>query len=184
MDVLRYIKGTKNLELVYRATNNYELIGYADSDWASDLQTGKSVYGYVFYLGDNLISWKSKKSTTTATSSTTAELEGLYHATTEGIWISDFLMELGVKARNNFEIYQDNKASADIATGENHLERTKHMITKIEFIRDYVKAGQLKVSRIGTEEMKADIMTKSLPRIKFAKFVPELGMEVIEEKFK
>ena len=77
MDVLRYVKATSNLALIFRGFDRFFLESYGDSDWAVDLQSGKSVYGYFIFLSGCLISWKSKKSTTVATSTTIAEIECL-----------------------------------------------------------------------------------------------------------
>src|ERR1700752_3899034 len=41
MDVLQYIKGTQDLGLVYNGSDMFELVGYADSDWVSDKETGR-----------------------------------------------------------------------------------------------------------------------------------------------
>jgi hypothetical protein len=62
MDVLRYIRGEVDLSLVFQGSDDYSLVGYADSDFAADRETGKSVYGYAFFIGNSLVSWKSKKS--------------------------------------------------------------------------------------------------------------------------
>ena len=40
--VFRYLKGTVNLALTYRATGNDELHGYSDADWAGDRDTRRS----------------------------------------------------------------------------------------------------------------------------------------------
>jgi hypothetical protein len=177
IELLRYLNGTKSVSLEYKGSDSFELTGYADSDWAADKETGKSVYGYVFFVGESAVSWKSKKSqTVTATSSTAAELEGLYHAVTEGIWIMEVMQQLGVIKSGRIKIYQDNKAAIAIVKGEKHVEKTKFMIVKIEFIRDYIKSGVLEVEYLETGKMTADIFTKSLGRILLKKHMTSLGL--------
>ncbi|XP_050888292.1 uncharacterized mitochondrial protein AtMg00810-like [Lathyrus oleraceus] len=59
--ILRYIKGTINFGLHYYSSNNYEIIGYSDSDWSGDLDDRKSTIGFVFFMGDTAFTWMSKK---------------------------------------------------------------------------------------------------------------------------
>ena len=59
--ILRYIKGTLNLDLFYAYGETAELVGYSDSDWGGDQDERKSTTGYVFYLGSTAFSWTSKK---------------------------------------------------------------------------------------------------------------------------
>ena len=51
--ILRYVKGTTDLGLLYpRDTNNcVKLAGYSDSDWCGDSDDRRSTTGFVFYLG-------------------------------------------------------------------------------------------------------------------------------------
>lgn len=54
--VLRYLKGITTYGL-----NLLNLIGFSDSDWATDLDDKRSVSGICVFLGNNLVSWSSKK---------------------------------------------------------------------------------------------------------------------------
>jgi hypothetical protein len=61
------------MELTYchhKGHEDMDVVAYADSDFANDKVTGKSVYGYVVFVGGNAIQWKSNKAQTTATSTT------------------------------------------------------------------------------------------------------------------
>jgi hypothetical protein len=115
LDVARYLKGTKDLELMYGWQDGYEdldVVAYADSDYANDNVSGKSVYGYVVYVGGNAVMWKSKKALTTATSTTVAEIDSVYHCAMEYKWMCEFLVSLGVKHNTTFKIYCDNQSVA------------------------------------------------------------------------
>jgi hypothetical protein len=46
--------------------------------------------------------------------------------------------------------------------------RSKHIDIKYHFIRQCVERGQIAVRRIGTNEQKADVLTKALPVGKLA----------------
>ena len=86
--ILRYLKGTINYGLCFSAgSEDDELVGFSDSDWAGDSDTRRSTCGYTFYIGNSLISWSSRKQATVAKSSTEAEYVGLSFATQEAIWL-------------------------------------------------------------------------------------------------
>jgi len=59
--ILRYIRGTLHMGLLLRPTSTTELTAYSDADWVGCADTRKSISGYVAFLGDNLISWSSKR---------------------------------------------------------------------------------------------------------------------------
>ena len=61
--VLRYLKDTVDLGVIYRKRGNGELIVYSDNDYARDIDDKKSTFGYVFLLSDGAVSWSSKKTT-------------------------------------------------------------------------------------------------------------------------
>ena len=42
LHLLRYIKGTRDLGITYRRTENEEITGYSDSDWAANVDTRRS----------------------------------------------------------------------------------------------------------------------------------------------
>ena len=56
--ILKYLKGTTNLGLMFNArlNNAKALIGYVDADYGQDLDGRKSTTGYVFSLGGGCIS--------------------------------------------------------------------------------------------------------------------------------
>lgn len=59
--VLRYLKGTQDYGLKFVQDVDLKLIGFTDADWACDLDDRKSISAYCIYLGNNMISWSSKK---------------------------------------------------------------------------------------------------------------------------
>ena len=66
--VLRYLKGTKDYMLIYRRTDNLEVVGYSDSDFTGCVDSRKSTSGYAFMLAGEAISWRSAKQNLAATS--------------------------------------------------------------------------------------------------------------------
>lgn len=96
--VLRYIRGTIDLKLVYTRQNAAPtLVGFSDSDWGGDKNDGRSTSGYVFKLFGNTVSWASRKQPTVSLSSTEAEYVALTEAICEHKWIRKLLTELGIE---------------------------------------------------------------------------------------
>ena len=93
--VLRYIKGTLNYELVFcKSDKPLKVSGYSDSDWAGSLSDRKSVSGYCFMLNSGPVSWKSKKQSTIALSSCEAEYISLTFAVQEGMFLIQLMRDM------------------------------------------------------------------------------------------
>ncbi|GJV43753.1 putative RNA-directed DNA polymerase [Tanacetum coccineum] len=66
--VLRYIKHSPGKGIQYSKSVDFQVSAYVDSDWAKCTTTRKSITGYDVYLGNCLVSWKSKSQTMLAKS--------------------------------------------------------------------------------------------------------------------
>jgi len=71
--IFRYLKGTINLGLLYRKSLDYKLVGFCDANYVGDKIERKSTSGNCQFLGENLISWASKRQATIAMSTAEAE---------------------------------------------------------------------------------------------------------------
>ena len=54
--------------------------------------------------------------------------------------------------------------------------RSKHIDIRYHFIRDMVQRGAIRLDHIGTDEQVADILTKSLGKVKFLTLHEKLGI--------
>ena len=59
--IIRYVNGTLDYGLWYSKDSNACLAGYSDANWVGSVDDQKSTSGGFFYLGNNLVSWMSKK---------------------------------------------------------------------------------------------------------------------------
>ncbi|CAJ2652014.1 unnamed protein product, partial [Trifolium pratense] len=71
--ILRYIQGTLDYGLHLFKSSISGLVSYTDADWGGCPDTRRSTSGYCVFLGDNLISWSSKRQPTLSRSSAEAE---------------------------------------------------------------------------------------------------------------
>ena len=78
--VLRYLKGTMNLSLQYKQTENSDIVGFSDADWASDMDNRHSTTGNVFMLAGGAICWLSQKQSAVALSTAESEYIALSSA--------------------------------------------------------------------------------------------------------
>jgi hypothetical protein len=62
------------------------LTAFIDSDWAGDLMDRRSTIGLIVFLGNNPITWQSKKQPTVARSSTEAEYRAMANYTADLTW--------------------------------------------------------------------------------------------------
>jgi hypothetical protein len=58
------------------------------------VRTRCSTSGYCVFLGDNLVSWSSKRQTTVSRSSAEVEYRAVAHAVAETCWLRQLLQEL------------------------------------------------------------------------------------------
>src|ERR1044072_3847198 len=85
--ILRYLKRTTNLGLMYKKTSEYKLSGFFDADFAGDRIERKSTSVNCQFLGSNLISWASKRQQTIALSTAEAEYISAALCSTQMLWM-------------------------------------------------------------------------------------------------
>ncbi|GJS97218.1 putative ribonuclease H-like domain-containing protein [Tanacetum coccineum] len=108
--VFWYIQGTINMGLWYPKDTAMALTAYADADHAGCQDTQRSTSGSAQFLGDNLVSWSSKKQTSTSISSTEAEYIAMSGCCAQILWIRSQLSDYGF-AYNHVPLYCDNKSA-------------------------------------------------------------------------
>lgn len=157
--ILRYLKGTVTLRLVYRSTNRTTLSVFTDADWANS-QDRKSVSGISIFHDGNLIQWRSKKQNCITLSSTEAELVAVNEGLKEGIWIQSILRDMNLLY--NLNLFSDNQSCINISHHQGVQSRTKHIDVRYLFIQEKLLTSNTTLQYICTDHNPADIMTKPL----------------------
>ena len=179
--IMRYLKGTVSLGLMYKrvSNDNNNCVGYSDADWAGDRSDRKSTSGYCFALNGSVISWRSRKQSCVALSTSEAEYVALASAGQEAIWLKRLLNDLNAFNDTCLTIFEDNQAALCLAKNSTDHKRSKHIDLKYHFIRDQVASGKIAVQYCPTNKMIADIFTKPLSRDRFVKLRGDLGMSKV-----
>lgn len=137
--VLRYLKGTTRLGLVYKESTSMKLEGFSDSSHNIDEDDGRSTTGHVFYLNSCPITWCSQKQETVALSSCEAEFMAATEAAKQAIWIQELLEEVIGKPGDRVVIRLDNKSAIALTKNPVFHGRSKHIHKRYHFIRECIE---------------------------------------------
>ncbi|XP_073039009.1 uncharacterized protein [Primulina eburnea] len=91
--ILRYIAGTLDLGLWYTKETNTDLVGFSDDDWAGNLDDRKSTTGGCFYLGNNLVSWYSRKQNYVSLSTAESEYVAAASCCSQLLWMNQMIKD-------------------------------------------------------------------------------------------
>ncbi|KAL0537149.1 hypothetical protein IC582_026119 [Cucumis melo] len=174
--ILRYIKGTLGHGLQFSSQSSLILSGYPDVDRAGDPTDRHSTTGYCFYLGDSLISWRSKKQSVVSRSSTESKYRALADATTELLWLRWLLADMGVPQQGLTLLHCYNRSAIQIAHNDVFHESTKHIENDYHFIRHHLLSNTLLLQPLSTTEQPANIFTKALPSTRFNQLLTKLKL--------
>ena len=176
--VMGYLQGTKDYMLMYRQTDNLEVIGYSNLDYAGCIDSQKSTLGYVFMLAGGTVSWRSAKQTLIETSTMEVEFVSCFEATSHGVWLKSFISGLRImdSISRSLKIYCDNSAPVFMAKNNKSSSRNKHSHIKYLAIKECVKEKIVVIEHVSTELMIVDPLTKGMPPLKFKNYVARLGL--------
>ncbi|GJZ93396.1 ribonuclease H-like domain-containing protein [Tanacetum coccineum] len=174
--ILRYVRGTLTSGLQLYSSTTSSLVAYSDADWAGCPTTRRSTSGYCVFLGNNLLSWSSKRQFTLSRSSAEAEYRGVANAVAETCWLRNLLRELHTPLSTATIVYCDNVSVVYLSSNPVQHQRTKHIEIDIHFVRDLVTTGHIRVLHVPSRYQYADIFTKGLPTALFDEFRDSLSV--------
>ena len=113
--IFSYLKGTEEHGLYYKRNSSTTLYAYSDADWGGYVDDRKSTSGGAFYLGDNLVSWHSKKQESISLSTVEAEYVAATSSCTQVLYMVELLKFFGIDSPKPVVILCDNSSAINIS---------------------------------------------------------------------
>jgi len=172
---LAYVRGTHDQGLSYCAlaprTEPF-LTGWVDSNFAADSDTRRSVTGYVMALNGAPISWRSYRQGGVMLSSSESEYVAASAVAQENAYLRAVLTGFDRSPLGPTCVWEDNAACILMSENQVNRDRSRHVDVKFHFLRERVRAGEIKLYKCWGPLNVADTLTKSLPRTAFHKNAP------------
>ena len=110
-----------------------------------------------------------------------AEYIAALEAANEGVWMKEFISDLGVipSASGPMKIFCDNTGAIALAKESKFHKKTKHIKRLFNSIRDLVKEGDIEICKIHTDLNVADLLTKPLSRAKHDQHQDSMRVRII-----
>lgn len=177
--VIRYLKGTRNMELRLSTVGTVgDLFAYSDANWAEDRSDRKSSSGFFVSVNGGALSWCCRKQQLVSLSTTEAEFVALSETTKELIWLKRLCKEFDIDIDETTNIFTDSQSCMKIITNDGFSDRSKHIDTKYHYTRDMVERSEVELVYCPTDENIADMLTKPLGSVKLAKLRRKANLEV------
>lgn len=163
--VIKFVLQTPNRGLVMEPiiTDKLMIEALSDSDYAGDKDNRRSITGYIIKLCNCVIAWKSKQQGGVCLSSSEAEYYAMSEAATEMIFVKNILEFLEEDVKMPMVLEADNQGAIFLANNTSSGSRTKHIDTRVHFVRDLVQAEDqtLQVKYVNTNDNGSDTFTKN-----------------------
>ena len=175
--ILRYLKGTYSFGLHLTCDSSLSIHGFTDANWAISIDNRKSTGGYIVFLGNTPILWKSSKQRTIASSFTEAEYKALVDGTVEVLWLRYRLSDLCFPPSSATIIWCDNLGATYLSVNLIFHAHTKHVEADYHFIHDRVAKKEIQIRFIPSRDQLVDVLTKPLASSVFASLRSKLHVD-------
>jgi len=176
--VMKYCVDTPDRGLVLKPEGEWDgkpdsiefmISGRSDSDYAKEAGF-KSVSGHRVLLNGAPVMFKSGTQRIVALSVCEAELYAGISCAQDMLYVKHVIESIGLKVKLPMRLEMDNKGAVDLANNWSIGGRTRHIGTKIEFLRMHKENGVLEVIWMPGKDNEADMFTKNLADPLFNRF--------------
>ena len=162
--LVQYLDSTKEETLTLGGEGDVELFGLCDASYLA-AHDSLSTLGFAYFvnLNSGTICCRSKRARTVSHSSAESEVAAMDECFRQAVWLRGMLAELGHPQLKPTVIYSDSKSAIALATLSKIGDNSGHITMRINYLREQIQAGTVRVIFINTEANIADILTKPLP---------------------
>ena len=103
-----------------------------------------------------------------AQSTTESEYVAASEAAKEAVWMKKFISDLGVvpAIREPLEVFCDNEGAIALSKEPRAHKRTRNIHRRYHYIRSEIENGEIRISKVHTDDNLADPFTKQLDKTK------------------
>ena len=145
--------------------------GMSDSDYNCDPETRHSISGTSTFLCGAVVSMKSRMQRCVTLSVTEAEFVAAVDCAQDMLYTMRVVESLGLRVELPMILQVDNKGAVDLANSWTSAGRTRHVATRINFLRELKEQGLINVKWLSSEYMSSDIFTKNTNGQDFRKHI-------------
>ncbi|KAK8669506.1 hypothetical protein V6N13_106934 [Hibiscus sabdariffa] len=152
-NILKYLRRTKDVFLVYGGEEELRIKGYTDASFQTDKDDSRS------------------------------QSEAEYIAAKEAVWIKKFITELGVipSISDAVDLYCDNNGAIAQSKEPRSHRRSKHILRRFHLIREIIDRGDVEICKVNTDDNIADPLTKPLAQQKHDRHTESLGIRYVSD---
>ena len=176
--IICYINGTADYRIWYSKDSNECLARYSDADWVGCIDDRKSTSGGCFYLGNNLVSWMSKKQNSVSLSMAKDEYIATGSCCAQLLWMRKLLHDYGI-TQDTMCVFCDIISAINLSKNLVQHSKSKHIEIRYHFIQDLVEEKIVCLEFINTNNQKANIFTKPLDGPRFESLHKTIGVGII-----
>jgi len=134
----------------------------------------------LIFLGATPVAWQSLKQKVVALSTCEAEYVAAATMACQVVWLCRLLGELIGKEAHPPALMVDNQPAIALTKNLVLHDQSKHIDVKFYFLRDYVDEGQIIIEFVETGRQFADVLTKSIRRLRLTELEGMISMEGVQ----